>query len=93
MAAKKKLYRVNSNEHFNLMSMHDKVMCQVYEARESGTFDELFAAETAKNEIEDLIDKAPCVGALVDWKTLSRIREIAIARETMRDQICACAQS
>ena len=85
--AKQKLYRVSANEHFNLMSMLDKVWNEVYEARENGTFEQEEAAETKKDE--ELLDKAPCVGSLVTWQTLARIREVATAREAMRDAICA----
>lgn len=91
MSKSKKRYRVSSDEHFNLMSMMDKVMVQVYEARENGSFEEQEAAEARMDEMNDLLEKAPCVGALVDWPTLARIREIAVARETMRDQVCAAA--
>lgn len=93
MSKSKKRYRVSSNEHFNLMSMMDKVMVQVYEARENGTIEEMEAAEARMDEMNNLLEKAPCVGALVDWPTLARIREIAATRETMRDQACAMARN
>lgn len=93
MSKSKKRYRVSSDEHFNLMSMMDKVMVQVYEARENGSFEEQEAAEARMDEMNELLEKAPYVGALVDWPTLARIREIAVARETMRDQICAAAHN
>lgn len=93
MSKSKKRYRVSSDEHFNLMSMMDKVMVQVYEARENGSFEEQEAAEARMDEMNDLLEKAPCVGALVDWPTLARIREIAVARETMRDQVCAATHN
>lgn len=89
--AKRKLYRVSSNEHFNLMSMLDKAWNEVYGAREHGAFEEEEAAEARKDELEELLDKAPCVGSLVTWQTLARIREVAAARETMRDAACARA--
>lgn len=89
--AKQKLYRVSANEHFNLMSMLDKVWNEVYEARENGTFEQEEAAEAKKDELEELLDKAPCVGSLVTWQTLARIREVAAARETIRNAACAQA--
>jgi hypothetical protein len=40
------------------------------------------------DELEDLLDKAYCVGALVDWDTLKRIREIKDERQLMRYNKC-----
>jgi hypothetical protein len=40
------------------------------------------------DELEDLLDKAYCVGALVDWDTLKRIREIKDERQLMRYNRC-----
>lgn len=40
------------------------------------------------SEIEELMEKAYCVGALVDWKTLKRIREIKEERQLIRYNTC-----
>ena len=46
------------------------------------------------DEIEMLLEKAPCVGALVDWPTLKRIREIKEERQLIRYNISlACGSS
>ncbi len=39
-------------------------------------------------EIEGLMEKAYCVGALVDWNTLKRIREIKEERQLIRYNTC-----
>lgn len=89
MAVKK--YRVNSSEHFNLFSMYEKLKCQEIDLYE-GTVpysekaaDEL---EARIEEVERLMDAAPYVGALVDWPTLKRIREIKDERQMIRYATC-----
>ena len=85
MASKK--YRVNGSEHFNLFSMYEKLKCIEIDMEE-GTipFDgKLF---DRIEEVERLMDAAPCVGALVDWPTLKRIREIKAERQMIRYSVC-----
>ena len=81
-----KKYRVNGSEHFNLMSMYDKVKCEEIDYLETGRgdFDDI---ERRIEELESLLDKAPCVGSLVDWPTLKRIREIRDERNFIRYNI------
>ncbi len=81
-------YRVNSSEHFNLMSMREKLYVLRDEALESNNWDEVEAAEDRISEIESLLDKAPHVGSLVDWQTLKRIREIKEERQYIRYNRC-----
>lgn len=82
-----KKYRVNSSEHFNLMSMYDHLKCIEIDMIEkvipwdNEVLDRI-------DELEDLLDKAYCVGALVDWDTLKRIREIKDERQLMRYNRC-----
>ena len=40
------------------------------------------------SEVEELMEKAYCVGALVEWPTLKRIREIKEERQLIRYNIC-----
>lgn len=89
-AAKK--YRVNESENFNLFSMYDHLKVQEIEMQEApkGTYtekqwDDLYAR---LEEIEALMEKAPCVGSLVDWQTLKRIREIKDERQMIRYNTC-----
>lgn len=89
MAVKK--YRVNSSEHFNLDSMRTHLLCIEIDMEE-GTipydekaYDEL---EARIEEVERLMDAAPYVGALVDWPTLKRIREIKDERQMIRYATC-----
>lgn len=77
-----KKYRVNESEHFNLMSMYDHLKCMEIDAIETGNWPENL--EEKIEEIEMLMDKAYCVGALVDWPTLKRIREIKEERQLIR---------
>lgn len=81
-------YRVNSSEHFNLMSMREKLYVLRDEALESNNWDEVEAAEDRISEVEALLDKAPYVGSLVDWSTLKRIREIKEERQYIRYNRC-----
>jgi len=78
-----KKYRVNGSEHFNLCSMYEKLKVMEIEMQEGehpwddAIFDRI-------EEIESLMEKAYCVGALVDWPTLKRIREIQAERQMIR---------
>lgn len=87
-----KKYRVNESEHFNLYSMYDKLKCIEIDMQEAPAhtytekqWDELEAKMT---ELENLMGKAYCVGALVDWPTLKRIREIKEERQLIRYNTC-----
>lgn len=77
-----KKYRVNESEHFNLMSMYDHLKCMEIDAVETGEWPD--GLEESIEEVEMLLDKAYCVGALVDWPTLKRIREIKDERQLIR---------
>ena len=82
-----KKYRVNSSEHFNLMSMYDHLKCIEIDMIEGVIpWDDDVMGRI--DELEDLMDKAYCVGALVDWDTLKRIREIKDERQLMRYNGC-----
>lgn len=78
-----KKYRVNESEHFNLLSMYDHLKCMEIDMEEKTIpwNDEIF---DRIEEIENLMDKAPWVGSLVDWPTLKRIREIKDERQMIR---------
>lgn len=87
-----KKYRVNDSEHFNLYSMYDHLKCIEIEMEEAPThtysqkeWEEIL---TKIREVEVLMDKAYCVGALVDWPTLKRIREIKDERQLIRYTTC-----
>lgn len=85
-----KKYRVNGSEHFNLYSMYEKLRVWEIEMQEGerpwddSIFDRI-------EEVENLMDKAYCVGALVDWPTLKRIREIQAERQMIRYNRCLAA--
>jgi len=76
-------YRVNGSEHFNLMSMYDHLKCIEIDMDE-GTIPYDSAIEDRIEEVSSLLEKAYCVGALVDWPTLKRIREIKDERQFIR---------
>jgi hypothetical protein len=82
-----KKYRVNESEHFNLMSMYDHVKCIEIDMAEGIVPWDNEVIDRIQ-EIEDLLDKAYCVGALVDWPTLKRIREIKDERQMIRYNRC-----
>jgi hypothetical protein len=82
-----KKYRINSNEQFNLMSMYDHLKCVEMDMME-GIIPWDDKVMDRIDELEDLLDKAYCVGALVDWDTLKRIREIKDERQLMRYNKC-----
>lgn len=87
-----KKYRVNGSELFNLQSMYDRLKCDEIDMMEApansvsdSQWDKL---QERLDEIENLLEKAPCIGALVDWQTLKRIREIKVERQLMRYNTC-----
>lgn len=87
-----KKYRVNGSELFNLQSMYDRLKCIEIDMQEDTAhtytdkqWDEL---EDRIIEVEVLMEKAYCVGALVDWTTLKRIREIKEERQLLRYETC-----
>lgn len=87
-----KKYRVNESEIFNLQSMYDHLKCIEIDMREDAVhaytdkqWDEI---EARIIEVEELMEKAYCVGALVDWATLKRIREIKAERQLIRYNNC-----
>lgn len=77
-----KKYRVNESEHFNLMSMYDHLRCMEIDAIETGEWPK--GLEERIEEVEELLEDAYCVGALVDWPTLKRIRKIKDERQMIR---------
>lgn len=82
-----KKYRVNSSEHFNLLSMYEHLKVLEIKLQEDEKIgmsaDELYSRI---EKVESLMDKAYCVGALVDWPTLKAIREIQAERQMIRYQ-------
>lgn len=83
-----KKYRVNGSEHFNLHSMRDKLYVMRDSAVEDRDWETADRAQERIDEVEALLHKAPCVGSLVDWATLKRIREIQAERQLIRYNIC-----
>ena len=83
-----KKYRVNASEYTNLCSMYDRLKCMeidMLEATKDSYSDTDFAELEARiSEIEQLMEVAYGVGALVEWKVLSRIREIKQERQLLR---------
>jgi len=77
------------------MSMYDKLKCQQIDMDEAPprTYTEVQFEELDKRleEINQLMEKAYCVGALVDWPTLKRIREIREERQLIRYNTCLAA--
>lgn len=91
---KKKLYRISESELFNLQSMYDHLLCQRDELRISDAPEAeamLDKVEYRICEVEQLMDKAYCVGALVTWPELSRIRAIQQERREIRYATCLAA--
>ena len=88
----KNKYRINESEHFNLLSMYDKLKCQEIDMNEAPahtyTEEQCNTLYERLEEIEHLMEKAYCVGALVDWQTLKRIREIKEERQLIRYNTC-----
>lgn len=94
-----KKYRVNASEYTNLCSMYDKLKCKEIDMPEAprGSYSDTDFAELEAriSEIEDLMEVAYGVGALVEWKVLSRIREIKQERQLLRYHIsivCGASQ-
>lgn len=83
-----KKYRVNGSEHFNLHSMRDKLYVMRDSAVEESDWETADLAQERIEEVEALLHKAPCVGSLVDWETLKRIREIQAERQLIRYSTC-----
>lgn len=85
-------YRINESEHFNLYSMYDKLKCFEIDMQEAPvhTYSDEQWDDLQKRieEVETLMEKAYCVGALVDWPTLKRIREIKEERQMIRYTTC-----
>ena len=78
-----KKYRVNESEIFNLESMYTKLQVWADEMQQGEReYDETIYDRI--DEVETLMNKAWCVGCLVDWPTLKRIREIKAERQTLR---------
>ncbi len=81
-----KKYRVNSSEHFNLYSMYDHLKSLEIDMEEGIIpWDDSIIEKIT--EVTNLMDKAYCVGALVDWPTLKRIRELQYERQLIRYNI------
>lgn len=90
---KVKKYRVNGSEHFNLMSMYDHLKC-IQIDMEEGVVPWDSKIDDRMQEVEELLEKAYCVGATVDWPTLKRIREIKNERQMIRYQkAMVCGES
>ena len=68
--------------------MLDKLYVMRDTAVEERDWDTADLAEERIEEVKMLLKKAPCVGALVEWEVLKRIREIKDERQFMR--YCAC---
>ena len=87
-----KKYRVNGSELFNLQSMYGRLKCDeidMMEAPANSVSDSQWnELQKRLDEVENLLEKAPCIGALVDWQTLKRIREIKAERQLMRYNTC-----
>lgn len=85
-----KKYRVNASEYTNLCSMYDKLKCEEIDMIEApqGSYSSVESErlEARISEIESLMKEAYGVGALVEWKVLSRIREIKQERQQIRYQ-------
>lgn len=82
-----KKYRVNESEHFNLLSMQDKLTCWLYDARENRDIEAEKKIEERLEEVSELLKSAYCIGALVTWSQLKRIREIRDERNMIRYNI------
>lgn len=83
-----KKYRVNASQYTNLCCMYDKLKCEEIDMLEAprgsnnnADFEQL---EARISELEYLMREAYGVGALVEWKVLSRIREIKQERQQIR---------
>lgn len=88
---KMKLYRVNGREVEELFSMKEKLGVLRNEAIDEGRYDEADLYEERLEEVDNLVSKAWYAGALVDWPSLKRIREIKAERCAMRYGACIAA--
>lgn len=80
-----KKYRVSESEHFNLMSMYDHLRAKEIQAQENDEpWEVLDQIRSRIEEVESLMEDAYCVGALVSWPQLKRIREIRDERNAIR---------
>lgn len=87
MEKTQKKYRVNESEHFNLMSMYDHLKAQEIQAQENDEpWEALDKIRDRLEEVESLLEDAYCIGALVTWPQLKRIREIRDERNMIRYQ-------
>ncbi len=86
-----KKYRVNESELFNLDSMRTHLQVLRYDAIDAGNRELEDQLDAQIDEIEGLMEKAWYVGALVDWPTLKRIREIKAERQMQRYATCLAA--
>lgn len=78
-----KKYRVNESEVFNLQSMYDHLKCIEIDMQEGNIkWDDKI--EERIEEVESLMESAYCIGALVTWPQLRRIREIRDERNMIR---------
>lgn len=84
---KVKKYRVNEGEVFNLQSMYDHLKCMEIDAQENGDWNALEKIEERLEEVSILLESAYCIGALVTWEQLKRIREIRYERNEIRYSI------
>lgn len=66
------------------MSMYEHLKCLEIEAQENKDWDELEKVEERLEEVENLLESAYCIGALVTWPQLKRIREIRDERNLIR---------
>lgn len=86
MSKAEKKYRVNESEVFNLQSMYDHLKCKEIEMIE-GDIEWDDTLEDQIKEVESLLEDAYCIGALVTWPQLKRIREIRDERNNIRYNI------
>lgn len=87
MSKQVKRYRVNESEVFNLNSMYDHLKRMEIDARENDDWDVLDKIEERIEEVENLLESASYIGALVTWSQLKRIREIRDERNVIRYNI------
>ena len=66
------------------MSMYDHLKCIEIDIEEGDSSYDEDEISKKLEEVEGLLEKAYCVGALVDWPTLKRIREIKNERQFIR---------
>lgn len=86
-----KKYRVNESEHFNLMSMYEHLKCLEIDARGNDNHEEMEKIEKRIEEVETLLESARCIGSLVTWEQLKRIREIRDERNFIRYNTALCS--